>query len=147
MAEDTIVNITGASVRDRLKAEAAQKYAPEHFTAPDSEVPVLLRRLKGIESDQLHTFLGAETNISQTRYDAKCASFGLVDPVLTFEEALEMPSEWLRAVSARIAEKTNPPKVEGETKDGASPAPFIIPSSDIMDSPSLSTKPSSKSKP
>lgn len=147
MTEDTIVNISGASVRDRLKAEAAQKYAPEHFTAPDSDVPVLLRRLKGIESDQLHTFLGGDGNISQTRYDAKCASFGLVDPVLTFEEALEMPSEWLRAVSARIAEKTNPPKTDDAQKDGASPVPFIVPSSDITDSPSSSTKPSSKSKP
>lgn len=147
MTEDTIVNISGASVRDRLRAEAAQKYAPESFTPPDSDIPLTVRRLKGIESDELYNFLTAETDISQTRYDAKTVSLGLVDPVLTFEEALEMPSAWLRAVAAKIVAKGEPPKAEDAKKDGASPVPFISLNSSITDLDSSSTKPSSKSKP
>ena len=140
-----VVNIAGASSRDRLKAEAAQRYAPERVHVPGYEFEPLVRRLKSVEQDELYRFFQDHPNISAVKYNAKQASLGLVDPVLTFDEAFEMDDEWLQVVSGRIDELTTAFRKADAEKGGSEPAPFIQPSSSPSVSPSATAGPSRKS--
>jgi hypothetical protein len=142
-SESNIVNISGVMTRDEIVARAKQKYAAERFDVPDWG-PVELRRLKAIEQEEVFQFQENDPKLSVFRYNAKVASLGLVNPAMTYEEALEMTEDWLREVAGRIGEKTTENRKVAAEKAADGPRPFIATSSAATDSPSSSAEPPKK---
>jgi hypothetical protein len=137
---DNLVILPSSGLRDRLKAVAERRYAPQEKDLGEFGV-CYFRRLTGPELDELAQEQQKNRTMSTAEYDARIAALGLVADAgnqMTWKEILELGPAFYTPAREFVMEQTTDfqKKDEAEAKTDE-PAPFLrMPTSSAHSAPS-----------
>jgi hypothetical protein len=143
MAAENLVILPGSGLRERLKAVAERRYAPQEKDLGEFGV-CYFRRLTGPELDELAQEQQKNRTMSVAEYDARVAALGLVADEgnrLSWQEVLELgpafytpAREFVMGLTTDYQKKDEKDEAEGKTDE---PAPFLqMPTSSARSAPS-----------
>jgi hypothetical protein len=140
MAAENLVILPGSGLRERLKAVAERRYAPQEKDLGEFGV-CYFRRLTGPELDELAQEQQKNHTMSVAEYDARVAALGLVADEgnqLTWQEVLELgPAFYTPAREFVMGLTTDYQKKDEAEGKADEPAPFLqMPTSSARSAPS-----------